>query len=105
MSTDDRISGRPLVFLSSSWEDLKNHRAACIKVMLGLRDVLSIDWIGMEGFGADDKSPKEYCLTQVRRSRLYVGIFGSRYGTSTKKADTPPVSWNTEKHSKLRYPA
>ena len=73
------------VFLSSTWQDLKAHRAACIEVMRRLRNELNIDWVTMEEFGAVPESPRDYCRKQVARCRLYVGIFGSRYGYLDEK--------------------
>jgi prenyltransferase beta subunit len=48
--------------------------------MTRLQDELSIECVGMETFGAGPAPPKDHCLEQVRRSSLYVGVFGARYG-------------------------
>jgi Domain of unknown function (DUF4062)/Squalene-hopene cyclase C-terminal domain len=77
----EEINGKIKVFVSSTYEDLKDYRKKCIEVLERLKDKLGIDYIGMESFGASDSPPKEYCLARVKGSDMYVGIFGMRYGS------------------------
>jgi uncharacterized protein DUF4062/squalene-hopene cyclase-like protein/prenyltransferase/squalene oxidase-like repeat protein len=78
---DESIDARTKVFVSSTYEDLKDYRSKCIEVLEKLKQDLGIDWVGMENFGAEDSSPKDYCLSRVKDSGLYLGIFGMRYGS------------------------
>jgi O-acetyl-ADP-ribose deacetylase (regulator of RNase III) len=64
------------VFLSSTWEDLKEHRgrARAAVERLGLR------FIGMEDFPACGTAPADYIRQEVNRAEVYVGVLGMRYG-------------------------
>jgi len=65
------------IFVGSTYIDLIEHRAK-------VRDTLTrMDTFvhGMEQFGARSGSPVEECLEEVRRCKIYVGIFAMRYGT------------------------
>src|SRR5215472_5405805 len=64
------------IFVSSSFEDLKEHRAAAIRVLRQLgHDVLA-----MEDMIAGSSAPLLKVLEMVDRSEAYVGIFAWRYG-------------------------
>jgi hypothetical protein len=65
------------IFLSSTYVDLKDVRQLIMKLL----GVLNSDLISMEFFGSDESKPKEYCLEQVRRSNLFVGLYAERYGS------------------------
>ena len=63
-------------FVSSSFEDLKEHRAAAIRVLRQLgHEVLA-----MEDLVAAASTPLNKVLEMVGRSDAYVGLFGWRYG-------------------------
>lgn len=65
------------IFVSSTFVDLKNHRAAVREVIqkLGARDV------SMEVLGARDERPLSECVRLVKEeSDLFVGIYAHRYG-------------------------
>jgi len=65
------------VFVSSTFEDLKDHRQS---VQDALRQLGAID-ISMERFGARDERPKDECLRLIsQESDLFVGIYAHRYG-------------------------
>lgn len=65
------------VFLSSTFADLAEHRAA---VQSGLRQLGVVD-VSMEHFGARDERPADECVRLVRdESDLFVGIYAHRYG-------------------------
>jgi hypothetical protein len=64
------------VFVSSSFEDLREHRAAAIRVLRQLgHEVLA-----MEDMIAGSVAPLPKVLDMVDRSEAYVGIFAWRYG-------------------------
>jgi hypothetical protein len=64
------------IFVSSSFEDLKEHRAAAIRVLRQLgHEVLA-----MEDMIAGSAAPLAKVLEMVDRSEAYVGIFAWRYG-------------------------
>lgn len=65
------------IFVSSTFADLKNHRAAVRDVIqkLGARDV------SMERLGARDEHPLDECVRLVKEeSDLFVSIYAHRYG-------------------------
>ena len=65
------------IFLSSTFEDLEGVRQEVLKLL----SVLPAELIRMEAFGSDESKPVSYCLENVRRSNLFVGIYAERYGT------------------------
>ena len=65
------------IYLSSTYEDLKEHRLA---VFDALRKS-GYEVIAMEEYVATDSRPLEECLRDIaERSNIYIGIFGFRYG-------------------------
>ncbi|MEU6377659.1 DUF4062 domain-containing protein [Streptomyces sp. NPDC046909] len=67
---------RVKVYLSSTWSDLKEYRAA---VLAALRR-LPLDVVTMEDYTASDERPVEKCLADVASCDIYIGIFALRYG-------------------------
>jgi hypothetical protein len=64
------------IFVSSSFEDLREHRTAAIRVLRQLgHEVLA-----MEDMVAGSSAPLSKVLEMVDRSEAYVGIFAWRYG-------------------------
>lgn len=65
-----------MVFVSSTYEDLKDYRATTIKA------IRRFGWLteAMENFVSQDARPKDECLELVRQCDVYVGIFAHRYG-------------------------
>src|SRR5689334_15799131 len=76
------------IFVSSSFEDLREHRAAAIRVLRQLgHEVLA-----MEDMIAGSGAPLGKVLEMVDRSEAYVGVFAWRYGyipVSATKAPAP----------------
>ena len=65
------------IFLSSTKVDLEDTRRSILKFL----EVLHSDIISMEVFGSDESRPKDFCLKQVRRCNLFIGIYAERYGS------------------------
>ncbi len=65
-----------LVYLSSTFRDLEPERRAAYQAIRRLRH----DAIAMEDYIAADERPLDRCLADVRRSDIYVGLLGWRYG-------------------------
>lgn len=64
------------VYLSSTWEDLKDFRRAAADAVRKIGHVP----IGMEDYAADDRRPVRRCLDDIERCNAYVGIFAWRRG-------------------------
>ena len=64
------------VYISSTYEDLKEYREAVYDV---LRKVKA-DTIAMEDYVAQDQRPLQTCLEDVASCHIYLGIFAWRYG-------------------------
>jgi Domain of unknown function (DUF4062) len=75
------------IFVSSSFEDLREHRAAAIRVLRQLgHEVLA-----MEDLIAASAAPLAKVLEMVDRSEAYVGIFAWRYGYVPGRSADPLV--------------
>lgn len=66
------------VFVSSTYEDLKEHRGA-LRAMI--EDQLQLPFIGMEEFHPDETAPAEYIRREVEKAGIYLGVLGMRYGS------------------------
>jgi len=64
------------IFLSSTMVDLRETRQSVLRFL----QVLPSDLISMEIFGSDESKPKDFCLGQVRKCSLFIGIYAERYG-------------------------
>jgi Domain of unknown function (DUF4062) len=65
------------VFVSSTFTDMQAYRRKVRDALAQLETVVR----GMEQFGSKPGSPVAECLEVVRSCRLYVGVFGMRYGS------------------------
>src|SRR5437867_7355648 len=65
------------IFLSSTFEDLREARSSVVRHL----EVVPGEIIRMELFGSDESKPLDYCLHELRKSNLFVGIYAERYGT------------------------
>jgi Domain of unknown function (DUF4062) len=74
------------VFVSSSFEDLREHRAAAIRVLRQLGH----DVVAMEDMTAGSAAPLFKVLEMVDRCEAYVGVFAWRYGYTPTTSDPPP---------------
>ena len=68
------------IFISSISIDFDEERTALMNEIISLQDL----FIGMEFFGSDSKRPADYCIEQVKRSDLYVGLIGTGLGSIDK---------------------
>jgi tetratricopeptide (TPR) repeat protein len=64
------------IYISSTFEDLKEHRAAVYRTLRRMRH----DVISMEDYVAGDQRPLDKCLDDVAHSDLYIAILAWRYG-------------------------
>lgn len=64
------------IYISSTFEDLKDYRAKVYQQLRKLRH----DVISMEDYVAGDQRPLSKCLQDVREADIYVGLFAWRYG-------------------------
>ena len=79
------------IFVSSSFEDLTEHRAAAIRVLRQLgHEVLA-----MEDMTAGTSAPLSRVFEMVDRSDAYVGIFAWRYGFIPPKPTENPQQQKT----------
>lgn len=69
--------GEVAVFISSTFEDLKEHRAELLKQ---LRRIKWVRIVAMEDNVAENECPREACLSDVAACDVYVGVFAWRYG-------------------------
>ena len=68
--------GAMRIFVSSTFEDLREHRAAAIRVLRQLgHEVLA-----MEDMVAASNTPLAKVIEMVDRCEAYVGVFAWRYG-------------------------
>jgi len=76
---------RPLnVFVSSTWLDLQPERQA---VEVALQRLRELKFVGMEYFGSREEAPREASVREVDNCQLYIGVFGSRYGSGITEAE------------------
>jgi tetratricopeptide (TPR) repeat protein len=71
------------VFISSTYKDLIDYRAAAIRAVEGTNYQAS----KMEVFGARPDEPLDACLNEVEESELFIGIYALRYGFIPEGAD------------------
>lgn len=71
------VKKTPIVFLSSTYTDLVEHR----KLMINEIRKRKMIFVGMEDWGAIDYVPAEIIVEEVNNSDIYVGVFGVRYGS------------------------
>jgi hypothetical protein len=68
---------KPIVYISSTSFDLKEHRRQLIEALEKL-DCFEIT--GMEKYGSAAMRPLDRCLEDVRKSDIFVLVLGNRYG-------------------------
>ena len=78
------VAGRPThsidnrsIFVSSTFVDLQEHRRAVREEV----SEMGLTFVGMEGFMPGPSAPADVMLDHLRRSHVYLGIIGWRYGS------------------------
>jgi hypothetical protein len=74
------MSKGTVIFLSSTWNDLVEHRKAVLFTLARLKKQVE----SMEYFGAMPGDPLEECLIKVQNSEYFIGILGTSYGSKTE---------------------
>ena len=64
------------VYLSSTYEDLKEYREAVFAAL----EKGGLEVARMEAYTAADERPLDLCLRDVAQSDIYVGLYAWRYG-------------------------
>jgi hypothetical protein len=70
------------VFVSSTYQDLVDHRRAVADAL----ERLGLQLERMEAFGARPQDATRACLAEVEASELFVGIYAHRYGYIPRKS-------------------
>ena len=83
------------IFLSSTFEDLRTHRAAVVKQL----DRMTADHAGMEYFPATAETPLANSLAQLKKCDVYVGLIGFRFGS---QAPGTPMSMTQREYEAAR---
>lgn len=65
------------IFVGSTFVDLQSYRDSAREALHRLETIVR----GMEYFGSKPGSPIEECLESVSSCKVYIGIFGMRYGS------------------------
>lgn len=81
MATTTLKQGVP-IFVSSTYEDLILYREEAQRVIVRMEQIVK----GMEYFGSNPKKPLDVCLENVRNSKIFIGIIGTRYGSIEEKS-------------------
>ena len=70
------FAGMARIYISSTYEDLKDCREAAYRALRRLRH----DVVAMEDYVAADERPLDRCLEDVANCDVYIGLIGWRYG-------------------------
>ena len=89
------------VFVSSTFTDMRLYRRKIRDALTQLEAVVR----GMEQFGSKPGSPVVECLKVVQLCRLYVGIFGMRYGTIPDGHDRSMTHIEYDEAQRLSLPS
>ncbi|MGA3675544.1 DUF4062 domain-containing protein [Lysinibacillus agricola] len=77
------------VFISSTYEDLKEERQVAVESVLNAGHIPA----GMELFKSDDKSQKEIIKRWIDESDVYMLILGGRYGSIDEETGLSYTHW------------
>ncbi len=71
------------IFISSTYEDLKDHRKAVDDILRRMQETSVI----MEFFGARSQEPVVACIEEVKACSFFIGIYAHRYGYIPEDSD------------------
>lgn len=89
------------IFVGSTYEDLKEYRTSVKEALHQLETIVH----GMEYFGSRTGSPKEECLEEVRKCKIYIGIFAMRYGSIDKETGKSMTHLEYDEAQRLGLPS
>ena len=89
------------IFVGSTYQDLKEYRAKVKDTLTRMETFVH----GMEQFGARDESPITTCLNEVRKCKIYVGIFAMRYGSIPDGYDKSMTELEYDEAQRLGLPS
>lgn len=89
------------IFVGSTYQDLIDYRAAVRDSLHKLETVVH----GMEYFGSRPGSPKHECLKQVSECKIYIGIFGMRYGSLDEETKQSLTHLEYSEAQRLKLPS
>ena len=72
------ITSQLRVFVSSNTRDLQQERKA---IEAALQQLRKTEFAGMEYFASDSKPSSSVWVDELKRSKVFVGIIGARYGS------------------------
>ena len=88
------------VFISSTYEDLREYREAIQKVLVRLETIIK----GMEFFGSRPGTPSSECLQVVEQSKIFLCVIGMRLGSIDDTTKKSIVQLEYEKAQDLKLP-
>ena len=82
------------IFISSTYEDLKEERQAVLKAILNMKHFP----IGMEMFNAGNDQQWKIITDTIDKTDYYVLILGKRYGSILKDGDDRGISYTEREY-------
>jgi len=80
------------VYISSTYQDLKEHRKQVIEFFNKKTIKENFDLLSMEGYVADDIEPAMECIEDVKDCDIYILILANRYGFIPPKNNPGEIS-------------
>jgi len=89
------------VFVGSTFADLQLYRRAVQDALTQLETIVR----GMEHFGSKPGRPMDECLRIVESCKVYIGIFGMRYGSIPDDSDRSMTHLEYDEAQRLELPS
>lgn len=89
------------IFVGSTFTDLKEYRAKVRDTLTRMETFVH----GMEHFGARPGCPVDECLAEVRKCKIYIGIFAMRYGSIPAGYDKSMTELEYDEAQRLGLPS
>jgi hypothetical protein len=89
------------VFVGSTFADLQLYRRAVQDALTQLETIVR----GMEHFGSKPGRPVDECLRIVESCKVYIGIFGMRYGSIPDDSDRSMTHLEYDEAQRLELPS